>query len=230
MKTSGNSPMKKLNLPFAFALFLILGACASESHRTIDAEKVASYQTNYSGPVHTISVGKFNNASPYMRGLFSDGPDRLGGQAKTILETHLAQTGRFRVLNRTNMTELAQESGLSGVAQNLAGAEVVITGEVTEFGRKTVGDRQLFGIFGRGKTQVAYAKVSLNVVDVKSSQIVYSAQGAGEYELSNRQILGTGGTSGYDSTLNGKVLDLAIREAVNNLVIGLEEQRWSLDK
>ena len=43
------------------------------------------------------------------------------------------------------------------------------------------GDQQLFGILGRGKEQVAYAKVDLNVVDVTSSEVVYSASGAGEY-------------------------------------------------
>jgi curli biogenesis system outer membrane secretion channel CsgG len=36
--------------------------------------------------------------------------------------------------------------------------------------------------------------------------------------LSNREIIGFGGTASYDSTLNGKVLDLAIKEAVNHLV------------
>jgi curli biogenesis system outer membrane secretion channel CsgG len=56
---------------------------------------------------------------------------------------------------------------------------------------------------------------------------VFSAQGAGEYDLSNRQIIGTGSTAGYDATLNGKVLNLAIMEAVNNLVRGLEQGRWS---
>ncbi len=44
--------------------------------------------------------------------------------------------------------------------------------------------------------------------------------------LSNRQVLGTGGVAGYDGTLNGKVLDLAIREAVERLVEGLEAGRW----
>ena len=39
-------------------------------------------------------------------------------------------------------------------------------------------------------------------------------------------MLGFGGTAGYDSTLNGKVLDLAIREAVNNLVSGVESGQW----
>ena len=97
---------------------------------------------------------------------------------------------------------------------------------MTEFGRKTVGDQQLFGILGRGKQQVAYAKVTLNVVNTQTSEVVYSVQGAGEYNLSNREVLGFGGTAGYDSTLNGKVLDLAIREAVNNLVSGVESGQW----
>ena len=102
----------------------------------------------------------------------------------------------------------------------------MVTGDVTEFGRKTVGDQQLFGILGRGKQQVAYAKVTLNVVNTQTSEVVYSVQGAGEYNLSNREVLGFGGTAGYDSTLNGKVLDLAIREAVNNLVSGVESGQW----
>ena len=40
-------------------------------------------------------------------------------------------------------------------------------------------------------------------------------------------MIGFGGTAGYDATLNGKVLNLAITEAVNNLVAGLERGAWS---
>ena len=90
-----------------------------------------------------------------------------------------------------------------------------------------MGDHQLFGILGRGKNQIAYAKVTLNVVNVNTSEVVYSVQGAGEYNLSNREVLGFGGTAGYDATLNGKVLDLAIREAVNRLVTGIESGQWT---
>ena len=102
----------------------------------------------------------------------------------------------------------------------------MITGDVTEFGRKEVGDHQLFGILGRGKSQIAYAKVNLNVVNVSTSEVVYSAQGAGEYSLNNREVVGFGGTASYDSTLNGKVLDLAVREAVNRLVDGIQSGAW----
>jgi curli biogenesis system outer membrane secretion channel CsgG len=96
-----------------------------------------------------------------------------------------------------------------------------------EFGRKETGDEQLFGILGSGKQQVAYSKVTLNVVDVLTSRVIYSVSGAGEYALSNRELIGFGGTAGYDSTLNGKVLDLAVREAVDHLADGLDRGSWS---
>ncbi len=172
-------------------------------------------------------IGKFNNKSDYMRGLFSGGSDRLGNQARTILKTHLSQTGRFTLLDRDNMDEIAGEAAISGAQQNLTGAEVAVAGAVTEFGRRETGDIQLFGILGRGKKQLAYAKVSLNIVDVRTSQVVYSVQGAGEYDLSNREVVGFGGTAGYDSTLNGKVLNLAITDAVNKLVAAIEAGEWS---
>ena len=207
-----------------------LAGCATESHRTVAPTQTASAGTVYSGPKNALVVGKFDNRSSYMRGLFSDGIDRLGGQAKTILIGHLQQTGRFNVLDRENMDEIAREAKLQGKEQSLKGADVAITGDVVEFGRKEVGDMQLFGILGSGKKQVAYSKVTLNVVDVLTSQVVYSVQGAGEYVLSNREVLGFGGTSGYDSTLNGKVLDLAIREAINRLVEGVEQGKWKPTK
>jgi curli biogenesis system outer membrane secretion channel CsgG len=125
-------------------------------------------------------------------------------------------------MERENMEEIAQEARLSGRQLNLKGADFTITGDVVEFGRKETGDAQLFGILGSSKQQVAYSKVTLNVIDVLTSQVVYSVSGAGEYALSNREVIGFGGTASYDSTLNGKVLDLAVREAVDRLVEGFE--------
>jgi curli biogenesis system outer membrane secretion channel CsgG len=205
---------------------MLLASCATETSTTVAPKQVTSAATPYSGPKNPISVGKFDNRSTFLRGLFSDGVDRLGSQAKTILVTHLQQSNRFVVLDRENMTEIQQEAKLRNKDQALKGAQFVLTGDVTEFGRKETGDQQLFGILGRGKTQVAYSKVSINVVNVLTSEVVFSVQGAGEYALSNREIIGFGGTASYDSTLNGKVLDLAIREAVNRLVEGIERGAW----
>ncbi len=207
----------------------MIAACAvTETNRTLESTRSVSAATPYSGIKSALAVGKFDNRSSYLRGMFSDGVDRIGGQAKTILIGHLQQTGRFNVLDRDNMDEIAREAKLSGTQQTLRGAQFAITGDVTEFGRKEVGDRQLFGIFGRGKEQIAYSKVTLNVVEVATAEVVYSVQGAGEYALSNREVVGFGTTAGYDSTLNGKVLDLSIREAVDRMVEGLERGQWSV--
>jgi curli biogenesis system outer membrane secretion channel CsgG len=216
-------------LPAFFVLLVVGGlqGCATEAHRTMVPEVVASKGVPYEGPRHTLVVGNFQNRSTYMQGLFSSGSDRLGSQAKTLLKSHLQQTGRFNMVDRDSMADLATEAAIAGKKQELQGASVSIGGDVTEFGRRVTGDQQLFGILGSGKTQVAYAKVTLNVVDVRTSQIIYSVSGAGEYTLSNREVLGTGGTAGYDATLNGKVLDLAIREAVNRLVEGVQAGSWT---
>jgi len=213
------------------ATITLLSACVTEEQsRVIPVTQTVASTLPYQGPRSAIAVGKFDNRSSFMRGLFSDGADQLGSQAKTILLTHLQQTGRFDVLDRDNMAEISQEAKINNQAQTLKGATFVVTGDVTEFGRKEVGDRQLFGILGRGKSQVAYAKVNLNIVNVATSQVVYSVQGAGEYSLSNREVIGFGSTASYDSTLNGKVLDLAIREAVNNLAIGIDSGAWRATK
>ncbi|MFT7671126.1 MAG: curli biogenesis system outer membrane secretion channel CsgG [Planctomycetota bacterium] len=218
-------------LAFAMALVTILTACSTtESHRVVETSTVESYGTKYVGPKCALSIGHFSNNSPYLRGIFSDDEDRLGGQAKTILKTHLSQTNRFDLLDRENMSAIRQESDLSGQELELEGAEFVITGQVTEFGRKTTGDKQLFGILGRGKRQIAYSKVSVSVVDVKTSRVVHSVQGAGEYSLSEREIVGFGSSAGYDSTLNGKVLNLAITDSVNKLVRALEAGDWGPEK
>lgn len=215
----------------AFALIgctVMVAGCATESHQAVAVQQTQAAARAYQGPRSPIAVGQFNNRSSFLRGVFSDGVDRLGGQAKTVLISHLQQSNRFNVLDRDNMAEIKQEAGLQGAAQQLKGADYVITGDVTEFGRKEVGDKQLFGVLGRGKTQTAYAKVTLNVVSIRTSEVVYSTQGAGEYQLSNREIVGFGGTSSYDSTLNGKVLDLAIREAVDRLGEAIDTGRLQL--
>jgi curli biogenesis system outer membrane secretion channel CsgG len=226
MKTSKNWGI----LAAASISGLLLAGCATESSQTLNVPTVTSASRPYAGTRTLIAVGKFDNRSSFMRGIFSDGIDRLGSQAKTILISHLQQTNRFNVLDRDNLAELKQEANFKNQGQNIKGADFVVTGDVTEFGRKEVGDHQLFGILGRGKTQIAYAKVTLNIVNIATSEVVYSSQGAGEYSLSNREIVGFGGTASYDATLNGKVLDLAMREAVDHLVIGVEAGAMSTNK
>ncbi len=214
------------NFTFLLPVIVLAGCSATESSRTIEAPKVAASYQQYQGQKSKLVVGKFQNRSNFQNGIFNADTDQLGSQAKTILLTHLQQTNRFIVMDRANMAELSQEAQFAGTQQNVIGAKYVVTGDVTEFGRKQTGDKQLFGILGKGKEQVAYAKVALNIVDVETSAVVFSVMGAGEFSLENREVVGFGGTASYDATLNGKVLDLAMREAVNNLIEGIQSNQW----
>ena len=47
--------------------------------------------------------------------------------------------------------------------------------------------------------------------------------------MSNREVLGFGGTASYDATLNGKVLNFAIKESVNNLARAIESGAWKIN-
>jgi len=210
------------------AAVMFLSACVMEGNRTIETKTTKAMQTRsaYKGPKAYVAIGKFNNSSGYMKGVFSDGVDRVGSKAETVLTAYLQQTGRFAVLDRTNISHMQQERGFDNQRTNIKGAKFVITGDVTEFGRRTTGDKELFGILGKGKKQIAYSKVTINAVDTTTSEVVYSAAGAGEYTLSEREILGFGSKASYDETLTAKVLDLAIREAVDNLTVGIDSGYW----
>ena len=57
------------------ALLMMVSAglfgCATESNRAIETPQVQAAARPYSGPKSTIAVGKFDNRSSFMRGIFS---------------------------------------------------------------------------------------------------------------------------------------------------------------
>jgi curli biogenesis system outer membrane secretion channel CsgG len=223
--------MNYLSLPRRF-LFLggllaaISGCTAQENSHTLQPLSVAVKNSTYSGPRFRVAIGKFENRSAYGTGIFADEKDRLGMQAQQNFATHLAESNRFMVVDRLNMAEVSREATYAGIKPEVSGAQLVISGSVTEFGRKETGTIAGGGLLARSKTQTAYAKVSVTVIDVKTTQIVYAVQGAGEFDLKNETALGFGSTAGYDATLNDKVLNLAMIEAVNRIVEGLEANQW----
>lgn len=209
-----------------YILILLLFACSpKESHRTLEPQKMQNAaQFNISKA--KVAIGDFINRSTYMNGIFADSGDRIGKQAKQILTTHLTQSNAFIVLDRENLEALERESRFSKSAQNIKGADALLTGAVTEFGRKETGTGSLGGIIHQTKTQTLYAKVAISVVNISSSAVIQSYQGAGEYMLTNKQVLGFGGSAGYDSTLADKVLNLAIMEAIQNMIEGRAKGEW----
>lgn len=215
----------RFNKLMMMLLLPVLAACATESNRALTPQSTRASSVAYNGIKLKVALGQFENRTNFMNGVFSTGDDVLGKQARTILKTHLQDSRRFAVLDRRNLEQISRENTFSGTKAKIKGATYLVTGDVVEFGRRKTGDRQLFGILGKGKTQTAYAKVNILLVNTNTSEVVYTAQGAGEFALSNREVIGFGGRSGYDATLTGKVLNLAIREAVDDLVVNTNEVR-----
>jgi len=212
-----------------FCFWLLLPSCSTtETKHAVIGDSVGTYGLPYYGEKQALVIGEFSNRSDYLRGIFTSG-DKLGGQAKALLKAHLQQTNRFSIVDRDNKERLKEEAALLGSEQDLVGARYAITGGVSEFGRKVTGNQNFFGLLGSSKTQTAYSKVTLNVVDVFTSEIVYSTQGAGEYSLTDEELLGFSSFAGYDSTLNGKVLNFSMIQAVNNLVADLQNGVWGVN-
>ena len=171
-----------------------------------------------------VAIARFSNETKYGRGFFDkENEDRLGKQAMDILSSKLTETEKFLLLERSDLDEVSKEKEISNLNSLDIPADYLIVGSITEFGRKTTSD---VGVFSRTKKQTAYAKVSIRLVDVNTSQIIYSEVGEGEAFVEAGTVLGFGETAGYDATLNDKVINAAISKLVNNIVEHLLDNSW----
>lgn len=183
-----------------------------------------------------VAVARFTNearfASPSLFGeAFNRDPnfDRLGKQAADMLSTELTRSGKFIVLERIDLNKLEKESELMGLSpeqfkQNLVGVDALIFGSIAEFGRKDVGEVQLFS---RSRQQIAHAKVNVRLVDPRTGHAFFSEDGAGDATLDQSTILGLGDRATFDSTLNDKALSAAIANLVDKLINKLADKSWT---
>lgn len=171
-----------------------------------------------------VAIARFSNETKYGRGFFDkENEDRLGKQAMDILSSKLVETEKFLLLERADLEQISHEKEIANLKNFDIPADYLIVGSITEFGRKATSD---VGIFSRTKKQTAYAKVSIRLVDVKTSQIIYSEEGSGEAFVEAGTVLGVGETAEYDATLNDKVINAAISKLVNNIVERLLDGEW----
>lgn len=217
-------------LPLLFAVIILCG-CVKRNIEQDVSDRGPQVMTSRPLPPAdrmTVAIARFTNESIYGSGLFTDAAgDRLGKQAADLLARHLMQTQRFNVVERQDIGKLEAEAALMGKSssqfkQNLAGVDALILGSVAELGRDETGSSWLVG---KQRTQRARARVVLRMVDPTTGQVFYSQEGSGDATLSSTSTLGFGGTSGFDSTLEGKAIDAAIVNLMNNVVQTLDSRR-----
>lgn len=168
-----------------------------------------------------VAIGRFTNETQYGKGVFYDREnDPMRKQALDILSSKLAASGKFILLERDGLEELIAEAG-EGMQK--IGADYIILGSITKFGRKVEGDQR---ILSSTKTQTVEAGVSIRLVDVSSGLIIYSDEASGFAETTSKTTLGIGGTAGFDATLSDKAIAAALSQLVENIINKCMDKPW----
>ncbi len=171
-----------------------------------------------------VAIGRFSNETQYAKGIFYDKEnDPMGKQALDILSAKLASSGKFLLLERSDLASLLEECQKSGGGTTTIGADYMIIGSITEYGRKNTGKN---GVFSSQKTQTVEAAVSIRLVDVATGLIIYSDEAKGAAELTTKTTMGVGGQASFDATLSDKAISEAIGQLVENIINKCSDSPW----
>lgn len=208
--------------------FLLFLWCVNDAYAQRTVVEVESAATTLSvdgkGLKRKVAIGRFTNETQYAKGLFYDKEnDPMGKQALDILSAKLAASEKFILLERNDLAKLLEEAGNSDGGFQKIGADYLIIGSITEFGRKNMGDVK---VFSTTKTQIVEAAVSIRLVDVSTGLIIYSDEAKGEAELKTKSTLGVGGRADFDATLSDKAISAAISQLVENIINKCTNKPW----
>lgn len=215
--------MKKVLL---LMTLLSIGTLANAQRKVEIVEPVKQNLSDAAGRVikRKVAIGRFSNETQYAKGIFYDKEnDPMGKQALDILSAKLAASGKFILLERGDLASLLEEAKKNDGGLATIGADYMIIGSVTEFGRKNVGKS---GVFSSTKSQIVEAAVAIRLVDVSTGLIIYSDEGKGMAELTTRTTMGVGGKADYDATLSDKAISEAIGQLVENIINKCTDKPW----
>ena len=171
-----------------------------------------------------VAIGRFSNETQYAKSVFYDKDnDPMGKQASDILATRLAASDKFLLIERQDYDKIVAELNTGGGISENIGADYLIIGSITEYGRKTVGTQK---VFSNSKEQIVEAAVSLRLVDVSTGMIVYSGEAKGEATAENKRVMGLGSTADFDATLSDKAISAAITKLVENIIDKCMDSPW----
>jgi curli biogenesis system outer membrane secretion channel CsgG len=247
--------MGKITKNFKFLFFIVLAyyvfigctAINNAMEPTAHEESTAAPEVaNYNGPKARIAVQRFDVRAAKANGEIGDG-------LRDMLATALVQSNHFSVVERQELSSLMQEQELSasGAIEKstrakrgaLKGADLIITGAVTEFeGHASGGGGGLLGgmiggvVGGLGAAMnKAHIGVDLRIVDTSTGEVIAAKKIVGE---ANDASLGTllGGFGGgyfggaglgmYKNTPMEKAVRICIDEAVKYLIAAIPQQYY----
>lgn len=210
---------------FSIAIALIAISCTTQKNVVSIQPQIQEIKKEEQSLKRKVAIARFSNETEYAKGAFyNKANDPVGKQAVDILSTKLASTNKFILLERQDMDKVLEEMKIAGnEGYQKVGADYLIVGSITEFGRKNVGD---VNAFSRTKTQTVQAGVSIRLIDVSTGQIIYSEEAKGQAETLNKTVMGYGERTDYDATLSDKAISAAISKLVENIINNCMDRPW----
>jgi curli biogenesis system outer membrane secretion channel CsgG len=213
--------LRALLITLAVSNFAIAG---NSTISTISAQSDDTAEPQVVKLKRKIAISRFTNETQSGNSfLVSDSGNRIGKQAADILSARLVDTGYFLMFERIDTEKTSAEQLLAGLKSDGVAVDYLIVGSVSEFGRSTESDT---GVFSRKKTQKAYAKVNVRLIEVSTGRIIHSEEGAGEAISEAKKTLGVGSSAGFDQSLTDKAMSAAISQLTSNLVENMTSKPW----
>lgn len=209
---------------------LLLTGCATSTREQVNT----TAQTPQVSPViaqaqqkvlkRKVAIARFSDETKRANSfLISADGAKLGKQASDILAARLTESGKFMMFERSDLDKVIGEQNYANLAAQKIGADYLIVGSVSEFGRANESE---VGVFNRNKTQTAHASVNIRLIDTHTGQIVFSQEGKGEARSEASTVMGVGEHAGYDATLDDKAISAAISKVTSGLMENLLEKPW----
>lgn len=227
--------MKKIASLIALSSLFVISGCemtakmnltATSSYKMDSAQKAAKEEVIFKGLKRKLVLGRFSNESSYGKALYSGTSDPLERSLHDTILTQLIDSGKFVVLERNDIAILEKEQSISNVKANIIGSDTVLLGSITRFSRSVEGQT---GFLKNTKRQVARAKITLRLVDLKTGYAFFSANGEGEAFNEASDFAGFGEKKQYDSTINDQAIEYAIGDALTDIMNKLDEKAWRAD-
>jgi curli biogenesis system outer membrane secretion channel CsgG len=210
--------------------FLLLAGCASVTHEKVNtvtrADTVSPIITQAQTRVlkRKVAIARFTDETKRSSSFFiNEDGSKLGKQASDILAARLTESGKFIMFERDDLEKVVREQDYAKLAGQNIGADYLIVGSISEFGRSSESD---VGVFNRNKIQLAHATVNLRLIDTTTGQIVFAQEGKGEARSEASTVMGVGQHAGYNSDLDDKAVSAAISKITSNVMENLLEKPW----
>ena len=178
----------------------------------------AEEEAQNSNKVRVAVMNFENNSSWHYWG------DNLGAAAADELVTQLFETGKFSLVERSQLNAILAEQNLGQSGRvnpsqaadigRLLGVQLILTGSITKFSIDTKGGG--FRGFGAQYTE-AESNLDIRLIDTNTAEIMFAGDGEGKIRLGGLRIKGANIQRDFDAGLAQEALRPAVEQVAQKV-------------